>query len=156
MWATSTPTTVHRITHLDTFETLSYQGGDRLPESYVLLRDPPEAYGKLVRKTLPAFRTYESSGGSIGIWAARLWKREVVALIMPRGWETPWDSNPVVGISKKLGYAFLRPDPDREGDSWKEYEPTPVLAKHRREHDTLIVHRHDCAELMKALAELRA
>jgi fructose-1,6-bisphosphatase/inositol monophosphatase family enzyme len=147
---------VHRITHLDTFETLSYQGGDRLPESYVLLRDPPEAYGELVRKTLPAFRTYESSGGSIGIWAARLWKREVVALIVPPGWETPWDSNPVIGISKKLGYAFLRPYPDREGDSWKEYEPTPVLAKHRREHDTLIVHRHDCAELMKALAELRA
>ena len=88
--------------------------------------------------------------------AARLWKREVVALIMPPGWETPWDSNPVVGISKKLGYAFLRPDPDRKGKSWKEYETTPVLAKRRREHDTLIVHRHDCAELMKALAELRA
>jgi fructose-1,6-bisphosphatase/inositol monophosphatase family enzyme len=147
---------VHRITHLDTFEKLGYEGGDRLSESYVLLRDPPEAYCKLVRKTLPAFRTYESSGGSIGIWAARLWKREVAALILPPGWETPWDSNPVIGISKKLGYVFLKPDVDRESEVWTEYDPAPVLAKHRREHDTLIIHRHDCTDLMKVLTEAEA
>jgi fructose-1,6-bisphosphatase/inositol monophosphatase family enzyme len=144
---------VHRITHLDTFETLTYLGGDHLANSYVLLRDPPEAYGKLVRKTLRAFRTYELSGGSIGIWAARLWKREVVALIMPPGWETPWDSNPVIGISKKLGYVFLRPSADGEGEVWTEYNPAPVLTKHRREHDTLIIHGHDYAGLTNALAE---
>jgi fructose-1,6-bisphosphatase/inositol monophosphatase family enzyme len=141
---------VHRITRLDTFEKLSYQGGDRLAESYALLRDPPEAYGKLVQRSLPVFRNYESSGGSFGVWAARLWKREVVALFTPPAWETPWDSNPVIGISKKLGYVFLKPDPDR--GCWTEYDPAPVLAMYRREHDTLIIHKRDCAELIKAVA----
>jgi fructose-1,6-bisphosphatase/inositol monophosphatase family enzyme len=141
---------VHRITRLDTFEKLAYAGGDRLSESYALLRDPPEVYGPLARRSLAAFKTYESSGGSIGIWVARLWKREVAAVGMPPAWETPWDSNPVIGISKKLGYVFLKPDD--AGDSWIEYDPAPLLAKERRAHDTFIVHRDDCAQLMAALS----
>ncbi len=139
---------VYRITQLDTFEKLDYAGGDCLSESYALLRDPPEVYSALARRTLARFKNYESNGGSIGIWVARLWKREVAAVIMPPGWETPWDSNPVFGISKKLGYVFLKPDPDGERGAWREYDPTPVRAKYRRDHDTIIVHRRDCAELM--------
>jgi fructose-1,6-bisphosphatase/inositol monophosphatase family enzyme len=137
---------VHRITRLDTFEKLTYGGGDQLAQGYVLLRDPPEVYSELSRRSLAAFKTYESSGGSFGIWAARLWKREVVALIAPPAWETPWDSNPVIGISKKLGYVLLKPD----NGSWREFDPGPVLAKYRRDHDMLIVHRDDCAQLMAA------
>jgi fructose-1,6-bisphosphatase/inositol monophosphatase family enzyme len=137
---------VHRITRLDTFERLGYAGGDRLSQSYVLLRDPPERYSSLSRQSLSKFKTYESSGGSIGIWVARLWKRETAAVILPPAWETPWDSNPVIGISKKLGYVFLKPEP--KGESWTEYDPTPVLTKYRRGHDTIIIHRHDCAQLM--------
>lgn len=141
---------VHRITRLDTFERLDYAGGDLLAESYALLRDPPDVYSELARKTLPRFKNHESSGGSIGIWVARLWKREVAAVMMPPGWETPWDSNPVIGISKKLGYVFLRPDPDRKAGSWREYDPAPLREKSRREHDTIIIHRHDCAQLTTA------
>jgi fructose-1,6-bisphosphatase/inositol monophosphatase family enzyme len=147
---------VYRITRLDTFEKLSYGGGDALAESYALLRDPPEAYSELARQLLPTFKNYESSGGSIGIWAARLWKREVAALIMPPGWETPWDSNPVIGISKKLGYVFLKPDPDREHRFWREYDPAPVLAKCRRDHDTLIIHGDDRAQMDRPGAAPRA
>ena len=147
---------VHRITRLDTFEKLAYAGGDELAGSSALLRDPPEVYGPLARRSLAAFKNYESSGGSIGIWLARLWKREVAAAIMTRGWETPWDSNPIIGISKKLGYVFLKPDRDGAGESWAEYDPAPLLAMQRRAHDTLIVHRHDRAQLMEALAAARA
>ncbi len=50
--------------------------------------------------------------------------------------ETPWDSTPVFGISKKLGYAFLRP----EDAGWRQYEPALPLKTFRREHDALIVH----------------
>ena len=146
----------HRITRLDTFETLAYAGGDDLSEAYALLRDPPEIYSALTRRSLSAFRTYESSGGSIGVWAARLWKREVAALMLPPGWETPWDSNPLIGICKQLGYVFLAPDPDRRGDSWTKYDPAPVLAAHRREHDTLIIHKSDYPQLTAALAGSRA
>jgi fructose-1,6-bisphosphatase/inositol monophosphatase family enzyme len=138
---------VHRITRLDTFEKLGYDGGQSF-DSYALLRDPPEAYSSLARQSLSMFKNYEISGGSIGVWAARLWKREVAALMMPPGWETPWDSNPLIGISKKLDYVFLRPDPDRGNAAWKEYDPAPVLAKARREHDTLVIHKHDRGRLM--------
>lgn len=139
---------VHRITRLDTFEKLVYEGGDKLSTSTALLRDPPEVYGPLARRSLAAFKTYESSGGSIGIWLARLWKREVAAVLMPPGWETPWDSNPIIGISKKLGYVFLKPDRGDGDGGWTQYDPVPLLVKERRTHDTLIVHRHDCAQLM--------
>ena len=79
----------------------------------------------------------------------------MAAAIMTRGWETPWDSNPIIGISKKLGYVFLKPDPDGAGESWVEYDPAPLLAKQRRTHDTLIVHRHDWPQLVATPAAAR-
>jgi hypothetical protein len=142
---------VWRITGLDTFEKLDYQGGERLSAGYALLRDPPDlAYSEPSQRVLVYFKQYESSGGSIGIWAARLWKREVAGLLLPPGFETPWDSNPVIGISKKLGYLFLKP----EGDAWSVYDPAPVRQIFKREHDTLIVHKYDAFEL--GVPKLRA
>lgn len=144
---------VHRITRLDTFEKLSYKGGDRLNDTYALLRDPAEKYSDLVRQSLPAFKQYESSGGSIGIWAARLWKREVTALFLLPGHETPWDSNPVIGISKKLGYLFFKPGKDRDQDAaWEHYDPAPVLKVHRREHETLIIHKDDAVQFKRFMS----
>ena len=67
---------------------------------------------------------------------ARLWKDEIGAVLIPPGFETPWDSSPIIGISLTLGYRFYRPD----GGSWFEYTPKPPLVPERREHDTLIIH----------------
>lgn len=136
---------VWRISRLDTFEKLDYKGGDILKDSYMLLRDPPEDYSELSRATLKSFKKYDMGSGSIGIWAARLWKREVAALLITPGWETPWDSNPVIGISQKLGYSFLRPN--KEGTAWSVFHPRAIKEKFKREHDLLIVHREDLAQL---------
>ncbi len=129
---------VHRITNLDSFDTLN--PADAAPESLGeingLLRDPVEAYGPETGALVRRFKNYEIMGSSIGAWAARLWKGEVSALLMPPGFETPWDSTPVIGISKKLDIAWLRP----EGGKWVVYEPQLPLKPYRREHDILMVH----------------
>ena len=72
----------------------------------------------------------------------------------PRG--APAGPGPDDAVREQLGYLFLAPDPDRRGDSWTEYDPAPVLTAHRREHDTLIIHKSDYPQLTAALAGSRA
>lgn len=131
---------VHRITRLDTFEKLSSKGQGDLSKTYALLRDPIDQYSKDTSAILSRFKNYEVTGSSIGIWMAKLWKREVSALFLKPGWETPWDSTPIIGISLKLGYVFLKPTAK---GSWKKYNPILPTEKYRREHDTMIVHKDD-------------
>ena len=129
---------VHRITRLDDFETLDPAPPpvSSLNEIFGLLRDPPHAYSAQTQKLVERFRGYEVMGSSIGTWAARLWKGEVRALLYAKGFETPWDSTPVIGISRKLGYVWLRP----EDGGWVQYEPELPLKPVRRDHDALVVH----------------
>src|SRR3989344_3636793 len=138
-------TKVHRITRLDTFEVLDPNKAADLKSRYMLLRNPPNYYSKAAQKLLPKFKNYEVMGGSIGVWMARLWKGEVGAVLINKGWETPWNSTPVIGISQKLGYVFLRPSID--GLSWKEYQPTIATNKYYREHDILVIHRNNLNSL---------
>lgn len=128
---------VHRITRLDTFETLS-SGAAATPLDQVhgLLRDPTSTYSPEAQRLTARFRTYEIMGSSIGAWAARLWKGEVNALLFARGFDTPWDSTPVIGISRKLGFAFLR----CEAGVWTAFEPNLPRAPVRRDHDMLVIH----------------
>jgi fructose-1,6-bisphosphatase/inositol monophosphatase family enzyme len=135
---------VHRITRLDTFETLGVEESSDLKGKYALLRSPSDRYSLAVQKLLPQFKDYEVLGSSIGIWMAQLWKREVCAVFKTPGWETPWDSTPIIGISQKLGYAFLRPT-GRSG--WTEFNPVIPVEKCRRDHETLIIHRNDLKHL---------
>jgi fructose-1,6-bisphosphatase/inositol monophosphatase family enzyme len=127
---------VHRITRLDTFETLTPPAPAPLGGMHGLLRDPLSAYSPEAQALAAGFRSYEIMGSSIGTWAARLWKGEVGALLFPSGFETPWDSTPVIGISRKLGFAFLR----CEGGVWTAFEPDLPRAPVRRDHDMLVVH----------------
>ncbi|MCA9364772.1 MAG: hypothetical protein KC736_02680 [Candidatus Moranbacteria bacterium] len=92
-------------------------------------------------------------GGSIGIWAARLWKREVACLILPPSWETPWDSTPVIGISQMLGYVFLRPvNSDDVTLGWVVYRPVLSTIKYYRDHKTMIVHVSLLSELRESFS----
>jgi hypothetical protein len=129
---------VHRITNLDSFQPLN--PGAAAPRGIGdingLLRDPVEAYSSATRELVKRFNNYEIMGSSIGAWAARLWKGEVSALLMPTGFETPWDSTPVIGISNMLDIAWLRP----EGDAWVVYQPELPLKPVMRDHDALLVH----------------
>ncbi len=110
-------------------------------EMYVMLRDPPGTYGLAARRLIKRFKNNEVMGSSIGTWMARLWKQEVGAMLLPAGVETPWDSTPIIGISQRLGYVFMRPVP-RHPNGWEVYEPDLPTRLTKRKHDTLIVHEH--------------
>lgn len=56
------------------------------------------------------FGDLEFGRGSIGVSFAKLWKREVGAIILRPHQQPPWDSAPIVGISKKLGFKFFEVD----------------------------------------------
>jgi fructose-1,6-bisphosphatase/inositol monophosphatase family enzyme len=136
---------VFRITRLDSFEELL--PGKKLnskADLFCILRNPLEKHSKETQDLVKQFKNYEIMGSSIGTWMARLWKGEVSALVMDPGWETPWDSTPVDGISLKLGYVFLKSEKDKNGKSfWKRYEPKILKEKERREYDTLIIHENN-------------
>lgn len=84
-------------------------------------------------------------GSSIGIWMARLWKGEVCAVCMNGGkYETPWDLSPILGISKKLGFVFLREDNGR----FVEYEPEISKEKYKRDFDVLVIHRNNLNQII--------
>jgi hypothetical protein len=129
---------VHRITSLDSFETLHYDPPENpdISKLGALLRDPADQYSPATQKLIARFNDYEIMGSSLGTWAARQWKGEVGALLLKPNFETPWDSTPIIGISKKLGFIWLRP----EGDEWVAYEPELPLKPFRREHDALVIH----------------
>lgn len=131
-------TRVHRITSLDSFETLNHEPPVRRDIRRIngLLRDPPDQYSAVTQKLIARFSDYEIMGSSLGTWAARQWKGEVGALLLKPAYETPWDSTPIIGISKKLGYVWLR----SQGEDWVVYDPELPLKPYYRDHDTLIIH----------------
>ena len=135
---------VFRIMDLDAFEELlPGEKLESLGEIYCMLRNPLGGHSPITQQLVRKFKNHEVMGSSIGTWTARLWKQEVSALILEPGWETPWDSTPVIGISLKLGYVFMRPEEVDGKPVWKEYEPRIIRVKERREHDTLIIHRNN-------------
>jgi len=134
---------VFRITRQDAFEELL--PGKKLEhqsEVHALLRDPLDIYRTNVQMEVRGFGSYEVMGSSIGTWFARIWKGEVSALVLPRGWQTPWDSAPVIGISEKLGYVFLQPATDGSL-YWHKYIPVISKEKYMCHHDTLVVHSNN-------------
>ena len=138
---------VHRITEFETAERLAYVKGP-LRAQTLLLRDPPEVYSEISRRLLPFFKSYEIEGGSIGISLARLWKREVAGVLLPPGGETPWDSTPIKGISKRLGYLFLKPSDTSFGwQVWTSPLPKDVAL---RDHNVLVIHREDYEALLSS------
>ncbi len=133
---------VCRITEFNSSEILT--SGKRVPlvNGYVILRDRESAYAVPTQMFINrSFKNIVVDNGSIGTWLARLWKREVVAAIIPSSWETPWDYAPIVGISLTLGYVFMRQRSD--GSGWEESRANIITEKRRREGDVLVIHRDD-------------
>lgn len=137
---------VHRITRMDTVERLVQKDGRQLKNIHALLRNPSDQYSEHTRSLLKKFKGHEVIGSSIGTWMAQLWKGEVGAVIMKPGFETPWDATPILGISRKLGCEFLRPD--KNSGKWVVYEPIVSTEKYYRDHETLVIHRSNLAELI--------
>jgi fructose-1,6-bisphosphatase/inositol monophosphatase family enzyme len=135
---------VFRITRQDSFEELrgelhTAHARPSLDRIQCLLRDPLEKYSWCSKSLVGMCKNYEVMGSSIGTWMARLWKNEVSAVLIQPGWETPWDSTPVIGISKVLGYVYLRPV-NTYNSIWEVYEPEVIREKKYRSHDTLVIH----------------
>jgi fructose-1,6-bisphosphatase/inositol monophosphatase family enzyme len=101
----------HRISEFEISEELIIRNRCLKENGYLLLRANPWDCGTNIERLRACFQGIEIEGGSIGISFARLWKQEVAAVLMQPGYETPWDTAPIVGISRKLGFAFLEVGP---------------------------------------------
>ncbi len=128
---------VHRITDLVASEVLSVDMSRRFETSHALLRDPLDRYQPTTVPIVERFRNYEVMGSSIGTWAARLWKNEVQGLVLPAGYETPWDSAPVIGICETLGYRHHK----FVDGHWKPFNPVIPTKPVHRDYDVLIAHQ---------------
>lgn len=140
---------VHRISEFNTYETMSFSPR-RLKNSYVLLRDPEHMHSPFTQRFIRgAFKNQIVDGGSIGIWLARLWKGEVGAAILPPSTITPWDENPIVAISERMGFVYLRLNHNR-GRKWRLCDDSyaPVMSMRQRDYDVLIVHRDNLSEVL--------
>jgi fructose-1,6-bisphosphatase/inositol monophosphatase family enzyme len=137
---------VHRISEFETAELL--ENNDKLVEtSYVLLRDQPKRFSKPVAELVSRFRGLDVEGGSIGISYARLWKQEVDALLTGPYFATPWDSAPIIGISRKLGYRFIKLCSD---GSMEELSLTPPSEPVRHDHHLLVVNEKTLRALLSS------
>jgi len=136
---------VFRISKLDTFEQMG--PGKKLAslkEGQCMLREPLEKHTREMGKLVRRFKNYEVMGSSFGTWMARLWKGEVNALVHDPGWETPWDSTPVIGISQKLGFVFAKQVMTKKhGLVWRRFQPALLMVKKLQTFETAIIHKQN-------------
>lgn len=131
---------VHRISSLEVSQRLnSINRNIEIKDSFLLARNFPKNVSELENKTISFFKDIHIDGGSIGTWFSRLWKGEMNALLVDPAFETPWDSTPIYGISKKLGFVFLKPD--ESGEKWIEFDPGLTKEIYKREHAVLVIHK---------------
>lgn len=113
-------------------------------KSYLLTRDNQGNFSSLMQSLgndpiegLRFFKDIEIMGGSIGISYAKLWKGQCGGLILKAGTTTVWDTAPVYGICKKLGFVQLVNGPD--GLRKEPFHITTVREEFPQ-METLVVH----------------
>ncbi|NQV89467.1 MAG: hypothetical protein HQ488_04055 [Parcubacteria group bacterium] len=131
-----------------------------LGQQAVQLRDLPDRHNQLVQELVagnlflqePKGTKVKIAEGSIGLSMAQLWKGEVGACILRPGNATPWDDTPVIGMSLRLGFVFLRLIPG-EGENEKHklvmFTPTPPKAETPQPHQILVIHNSRMDELCR-------
>ena len=95
------------------------------------------------------FKEYEKTGGSIGVDIARLWKGELGGALFSIRPDTPWDTTPVYGICKKLGFQFYKILPT--SPYVEHIDPPPIKEVSAREYELLIIHKSREEELLSSL-----
>ena len=139
----------HRISEFDHGERLRIDPGLRLGKQYLLLRAAPHRYPPVLQKLARSHcKGIEVESGSIGTSMARLWKGEVGAAALLPAVETPWDITPIIGISRKLGFVFLRVG---ESGRLEPYDPPVSPQTYRRPYAVLVVHEERLGELSEFL-----
>jgi fructose-1,6-bisphosphatase/inositol monophosphatase family enzyme len=144
---------VHRISEFEHAERLSIVETRPLSEQIVLLRTAPQNHVPIMQRVAGRqglFRDIEVGSGSIGTSMARLWKGEVGGVVLDSDYSTPWDVCPILGISKQLGFAFLKPSPDTT--TLLPYEFPVSKNVERTGGDVLVVHQSRTGELAEWLA----
>jgi fructose-1,6-bisphosphatase/inositol monophosphatase family enzyme len=141
---------VHRISEFDHAQPLHIGAGPPLARQNVLLRTAPHRYSPAMRRIVGCtdegglFKGIDVATGSIGIGMARLWKGEVGAAALLPGLDPPWDMCPIVGISKKLGFVFLR---ETDAGKLTPFDPPVTTETVERPYSVLIVHESRLPEL---------
>lgn len=141
---------VYRISEFGFAEALRVDADRPLSDQWLQLRERPGAYSRAIQEMVageePLFQDYETTGGSIGISMARLWKGEMAAEVIRAGIATPWDLCPVAGILARLGFVFVAVDPASHEFTLVRppIEPRPMLVP----HELLVVHESRVPELM--------
>lgn len=147
---------VHRISEYTTGETLCVDERRILRTQHVLLRTFPHEDSFTYRlvnphQKEPLFKDVELASGSIALSMARLWKGEVGAAILGAGTQYPWDICPIIGLSKQLGFIFIRLCPD----GVIAEVSLPVMAESFvTTTDTLVVHASRRDELIEFITSL--
>ncbi|MFC1656493.1 inositol monophosphatase family protein [Patescibacteria group bacterium] len=148
---------VHRVSESDFFEQLTINPVKPLVEQIVILRELPSKYPEEIRNLIDpghqdekVFRNAEVMSGSIGTTFARLWKGEAVATVYPPHHYTPWDMTPILGISEKLGFLFLRYNKEK---NHFEKSPMPVSTEVEDKGEGLfVIHEAYLSHLNSCLA----
>ena len=126
-----------------------------LAKQYLYLRHAPSTQPDLIQKMYRPlgkgglFKDIEVGGGSIGTAMARLWKGEVGAICINPHFETPWDLTPVLGISQRLGFIFLKVD----ASGIREFEPKIITKVTESTFFQVIIHKKHLAEMRKWIKE---
>src|SRR5262249_47016003 len=141
---------VHRIGRDGQTQTLLISHEQSLRKQYVLLRNHPEIYSSFSQQIAKPrgkglFKNIEVSGGSVGITFTRLWKGEVGGVILTGRRITPWDWNPIVGVSTMLGFRFYEVD-GLQKKQIKTYEPV-LSESDQYETELLVTHESRLQEV---------
>lgn len=101
---------VHHVTGFDHAVPLGPDLAIPISRQYVVLRDPLDEHSSAMQELVHSgkFKSHEIGGGSIGIMMARLWRGVVGGVVLTSNQETPWDFNPIFGISDQLGFGFYQ------------------------------------------------
>lgn len=142
---------VHRISEFDVAERLEQRPVD-IEDAYLLLRDQPKNYPRPIAALVDRFVGVDVEGGSIGISYARLWKQECEALLTGPYFATPWDTAPIIGISRCLGYRFLKIDAEGRVE---ELELQPPLEPIRQDYYVMVAGDRIADELLSESHSLR-
>lgn len=136
---------VHRISEYE-FSQYLHDGlfKQTIANTHLLLRESLEHSPKVIQDFASCFKKHHSDGGSIGTWMARLWKGEFTGAVMAPGHQTPWDDTPLIGISRKLGFVFMR---SCGTEPWEAYEPELVLEVKTRPYWTAIIHQSNLSQI---------
>ncbi len=115
-----------------------------LDQKYVFLREHPEEFPGIIQKMVRViddglFKGIEITGGGIGLAMARLWKSEIAVLIMKKGYDTPWDNTPFIGMNKMLGFVHVKMDRNK---GFNVIDPLlPLEVQHRPDME-IVLHQN--------------